>query len=262
MKSEPAYAVGQFREPDAEMERLRRQADVAAIEQAAMERIGLPETGRVLDLGCGPGFAAQRLRRHRPGLTLVGIDRDRPTSTLARDHMPVVMGQGEALPFASGAFDFVHLRLVLRHVPDPAAILREAGRTLRPDGRLGALDTDDGSLVLHPVPDGFAEVLAARQRSFQRRGADPLIGRKLPRLVEQAGFVDLQIVALPLTSFDIGPALFAAIVLAPVADVVDPDLCPREQVVRVAEAVRAWGGRADVFGMITAVLIGARMAPP
>jgi SAM-dependent methyltransferase len=253
-----AYAVEQFRDPAAEVERLRLQAAVVAAEETALDRLHFPAAGRILDLGCGPGFVAERLSRRRPALRIVGLDRERRSLSLAAHRLERLAGDAAALPVASGAFDFAHLRLLLRHLPDPAAVLGEVKRALRPGGGIAVVDSDDGALVLDPPPDGFAEVLAARQRTFQRRGADPFIGRRLPRLLAAAGFSDLQVVPLPVTSADLGPAGFAAIVLAPVADAIDPDLCPPEQVRRAAESVRAWGRRIDVFGMTTAIVAGGK----
>jgi SAM-dependent methyltransferase len=231
---------------------------VAASEEAALTRIGCPERGRLLDLGCGPGFVLQRLRRHRPALEVIGLDRDRHTLATARAHAPVAAADARALPFSAASFDFVHLRLVLRHLPRPEAVLGELRRVVRPGGGVGLIDTDDGTLVIDPVPDGFAEVLAARQETFRRRGANPFIGRRLASLLTGAGFTGVELVALPLTSFDIGAAAFSSIVLAPIADAVDPDLCPESQVREAALALRDWGQRRDAFAMTTALVAGGR----
>jgi SAM-dependent methyltransferase len=47
-----------------------------------------------------------------------------------------VAGRAEALPVASGAFDWVHMRSVIDHFEDPFLALKEACRVLKPGGRL------------------------------------------------------------------------------------------------------------------------------
>jgi ubiquinone/menaquinone biosynthesis C-methylase UbiE len=255
---QPAYAVAQFRDPQAEVERLARQAEVVAAEDEALLRLGLPERGRLLDLGCGPGFVAQRLRRGREGLQVVGTDRDRSSLKVAGRHLAPLGAEASALPFAEASFDFVLVRLVLRHLPRPEQVLLEIRRVLEPGGRIAVMDTDDDTLVLHPAPEGFAAVLAARQETFRRRGADPFIGRRLAPLLREAGFADVQVVPLPVTSTDIGAATFAAIVLAPITDAVDRDLCGDDAVLAAARALTAWGERDDAFGLTTALVAGGR----
>jgi SAM-dependent methyltransferase len=227
-----------------------------AAEEEALVALGAPREGRGLDLGCGPGYVATRLRRTRPGLRLVGADRDR--EVLCGVGLPAVRADGRSLPFGDGLFDFALARLVLRHVPEPGAVLAEARRILAPSGVLVALDSDDGTLVLDPLPAGFAAVLAARHRTFARRRADPHLGRRLPGLMAAAGFREVGVVPLDVLSTAIGARAFAAIVLAPIADAIDGDLMPAGEVSAAAEAIRTWGESPGAFGMTTALVVSGR----
>jgi SAM-dependent methyltransferase len=96
---------------------------------------------RWLDIGCGrqivPDFAApldkQRELAARMKL-LVGMDVD----SAIHDHPLLqerVMGWGDALPFADSSFDLITANMVMEHVKDPARILSEVRRVLRPGGR-------------------------------------------------------------------------------------------------------------------------------
>jgi ArsR family transcriptional regulator len=112
----------------------------------------VPERLVAVDAGCGDGFLTEVLA-------------DRCARVLAFDHSPqrlaaarrriragnVTFRQGEvdALPLEDGSTDAVFLSMVLHHVPEVGAALREARRVLRPGGRVVVADLaphDDESL--------------------------------------------------------------------------------------------------------------------
>jgi ubiquinone/menaquinone biosynthesis C-methylase UbiE len=93
----------------------------------------------VLDVGCGTGQLAARLRRELPRSHVVGCDfsagmlaearvRDR------RTHW--VQGDAGRLPFADAVFDAVVSTEAFHWFPDPGRALAEFRRVLRPAGRL------------------------------------------------------------------------------------------------------------------------------
>jgi SAM-dependent methyltransferase len=110
-------------------------------------------------------------------------------------------------PAPAETFDLVHARLVLVHVPDRDAALRSMVQVLRPGGWLFLEDADP---ALQPLvcPDeyGPAQRLANKLRAGFRallaeRGADLGYGRRLPRLLREAGLVDVGADAyFPITS--------------------------------------------------------------
>lgn len=91
--------------------------------------LGRPQ-GRLLDIGCGPGW----LLTERPaGVWAVGLDMEL-RFTPAR---PVVQGDAGRLPFRDGAFTVVTALDVLeQECVDAAATLAEARRVLATGGRL------------------------------------------------------------------------------------------------------------------------------
>ena len=95
-------------------------------------------------------------------------------------------------------FDLIHARLVLVHVPDRERALANMVAALRPGGWLMIEDADP---LLQPLacPDAVSdrEALANRVRDGFRallveRGADLKFGRKLPRLLRDAGLEDIR----------------------------------------------------------------------
>jgi SAM-dependent methyltransferase len=96
-----------------------------------------------------------------------------------------------------GAFDLVHARLVLVHVPDRVRALATMVAALRPGGWLLVEDADTALQPLACLDDsGPAQRRANRLRDavrelLTRRGADLRYGRTLPRALRQAGLVDV-----------------------------------------------------------------------
>jgi SAM-dependent methyltransferase len=105
---------------------------------AVLELVGDVAGKRILDAGCGPGLYAEELLAR--GAELVGIDASAAMVELARarlgDRARVLQADlGERLPFADASFDLVVCALVIHHVDDREACLREFFRVLEPAGR-------------------------------------------------------------------------------------------------------------------------------
>jgi len=104
----------------------------------------------VLDLGCGPGDVLLRLAQARSDLHLVGIDVARSAVRRCRvrarqlglRNLHVLHAPAQRLPFTQPLFDVVVSTGVLKHWPLPAAVVAEAGRVLRQDGRLLLFELD------------------------------------------------------------------------------------------------------------------------
>ena len=101
-------------------------------------------------------------------------------------------------PVPPGAFDLVHARLLLVHLPRRAEVLASLVGALRPGGWLVIEDADTALQPLVCLDEyGPEQQLANRvQAAFRSllaaRGADLAFGRTLPRLLREAGLEDVR----------------------------------------------------------------------
>ncbi len=98
--------------------------------------------GAVFELGCGGGFN-QALYDSSAVTHFCGIDPNPGLLDAARARAAekgwqadIRAGKGEAIPFGDGSFDTVVCTYTLCSVDDPARVLAEMRRVLKPDGRL------------------------------------------------------------------------------------------------------------------------------
>lgn len=231
---------------DRETERLHEQLEAVWTRERSMyESLGWRMTGHGLEVGCGPGFVLSKLRRQTDAY---GIDLSR--AALERATPPVAQADATQLPFADNQFDWALTRLVLRHSPDPEAILAEMMRVVRSGGRIIVSDTDDAGVLVHPEPVAWPTTLAERHAQIRERGADPHIGRKLQQLVHATGAEDVRVGALTLTTGDVGAASFAEILLVPLVSGLDTPASARTN----ADLTR-WAAEDDAFGMASLIVV-------
>lgn len=109
-----------------------------AMRTEALEMVEWNSTDRVLDVGCGTGFATMGLLERAQDVH--GIDQSRHQLRQAWDKIgklsPVsfYLGDAERLPFADGAFDVVWSSGSIEYWPDPVATLTEIRRVTKPGG--------------------------------------------------------------------------------------------------------------------------------
>ena len=116
-------------------------------------------TGSSAISAAAPARSPRRWRRSCA--RVIAVDSSRAMLTAARQRLGARRatsscgsGELEALPIDDGALDAAVICLVLHHVAEPPAVLREAARALRPGGRLLLVDMLQHDRARVPAADG------------------------------------------------------------------------------------------------------------
>lgn len=108
--------------------------------------------------------------------------------------------RAECLPLAAAQFDAALTIWVLEHVPEPAQILAEMVRVLKPGGRVILTEVDNSTFRFFPhnplIEDWWAQFNAVQRQS----GADPFIGQQLAALAQAAELTEICVTPLPIVS--------------------------------------------------------------
>lgn len=199
-------------------QRLLQQAHaVRGLEANLLRNAGIQPHHDVLEVGSGPGFVTDLLAELAPQGSVHALE---PSPTLLSQieanvtHRPakglfVHQGYGNAIPLADQRVDFSYTRFVLQHVPQPEQVVADVFRVTRPGGRFCVVDSDDGLVMFHPEESRVSRLLAGAQATQAAQGGDRFVGRKLPALLQQAGFDNVKARVLSLTSTELPfPVLF------------------------------------------------------
>jgi ubiquinone/menaquinone biosynthesis C-methylase UbiE len=114
--------------------------------ESLMRLVGAGSDDLVVDLACGPGtlalrFAPQVRRVYALDLTPAMLSRARQTA--AKDllaNLEFTLGDAQALPFPDRSLDIAVTSYSLHHIPDPARVVGEMARVVKPGGRIGIID--------------------------------------------------------------------------------------------------------------------------
>jgi SAM-dependent methyltransferase len=166
---------------------VRQAAWLAPARQRLLRQVQIARRQRVLDLGAGYGAVTPELVRRSGGL-VYALDLEvsalqEAESTFASASR--IGGHAAFLPFRDATFDLVFSQLTLLWVNPLAATLDAIYRILMNGGVLVAMEPDYEAMIEYPPAIAAKELWCA---GLSRAGADPAIGRKLPRLLAARGF--------------------------------------------------------------------------
>lgn len=180
------------------------------INARCLQAVQLRQEPLVLDVGAGTGQFTRLMSQHLPlSSRIVAVERNpeqrdaalQLTATQAGSaalgcNIDFRLGDAFDLPLSPaewGRFDLAHTRFLLEHVVNPLGVVQQMVKAVRPGGRIVLLDDDHDLLRFWPEPPGLVDVWQAYFESYRAIGNDPLIGRKLPQLLHQAGAVPSRI---------------------------------------------------------------------
>jgi SAM-dependent methyltransferase len=133
---------------------------------------------RILDVGCGEGELAERVRSEL-GAEVIAIDQSaRMVELTGRRGVDARVGSAEKLEFGEGSFDCVVAAWMLYHVRDLDRALAEMARVLSPGGRLVAVTNGrDHCRELYELIER-----GRMPSSFLAEDAEALLRRHFPKI--------------------------------------------------------------------------------
>jgi ubiquinone/menaquinone biosynthesis C-methylase UbiE len=187
---------------------------LAEHKRISIEAMGLRRGDAGLDVGCGTGDEV-RLIAERVGASgrAVGVDISSDLLAAARERMPAdvaadfVIADGHALPFADGEFAAARVERTLQHVAEPAGVIAQMARVVRPGGRVVADEPDWDTLVVSSGDQQTTRAVLDEHRAHVR---NPAVGRAVVGFFADAGIAanTVDAVALVIRDATAARALF------------------------------------------------------
>jgi ubiquinone/menaquinone biosynthesis C-methylase UbiE len=153
----------------------------------------------VLDVGCGTGANAIALVEYMEGnCTVDGLDSSEAMLAIGRKNLQnfphaekITLHSGDAhrLPFADRSFDCAMVIQVLEYSKEPARLLQEIQRVLRPGGKVLVADTDWDTIVWNSNQKEKTRRIVVLWSDHE---ADGWQGRRIPELLRRSSFRNIQ----------------------------------------------------------------------
>lgn len=154
---------------------------------AAIERH--KKRGRLLDIGCGPGFILDEAQRR--GWSVDGIDPSRWAREYCQKKFGILIYQGYVnnAPFDDKSFDAIIMSDAIEHVSDPKGALKNVRRMMKNDGVL-YLSTPD-------IDSFLSKLLRARWWGINKYHLFYFTRNTMQKMLESAGLKPIKYLSYP-----------------------------------------------------------------
>jgi ubiquinone/menaquinone biosynthesis C-methylase UbiE len=181
---------------ETEQQRLRAQAEFG--EFSIYQNVNFSGLKKIIEVGSGVGAQTEILLRRFPKLHVTGIDLNEKQLEAAKKFMasqPGAQGRFEYqlmsaddIKFEANTFEGAFLCWILEHVPNPAQVLSEVRRVLRPGSEIVITEVMNSSFFLDPYSPNLWKYWMAFNDYQHEKAGDPFIGAKLGNLLTQVGY--------------------------------------------------------------------------
>jgi len=199
LKDKQANTQAFFASSANQWDQLRHELYGNAFESLAQLAL-IPSHWTVADLGCGTGHTCHALAKQVHHV--IGVDESAAMLKTAQqrlascDNVQLKRGDLHAIPIDDKTCDAALLTLVLTYLTEPADVLAQIKRILKPGGQAVIVD-----ILLHDQED-FRRKMGQQNMGYQTS--------QVKKMMQQAGFADIRINELPPETDAKGPALFLA----------------------------------------------------
>jgi ubiquinone/menaquinone biosynthesis C-methylase UbiE len=166
-----------------------------------LKTVGLSQGMECLDVGCGGGHVSVLMASIVGSAgKVVGTDKDKEIIELAKQDAETAKLGNVKFREADACgdewheeYDLVYARFLLSHLSEREGCLGAMLKACRPKGTIVIEDTDFAGSFCYPICAAYERYTELYQNVIYRRGGDPNIGPKVPRMLRKAGARGLEL---------------------------------------------------------------------
>ncbi|HZU38065.1 MAG TPA: methyltransferase domain-containing protein [Gemmataceae bacterium] len=182
----------------AEQQRLAKLGDLT--NRAFLQFLEFDRHSKIVDVGSGLGILTRELALRMPDGEVWGVEKSTEQLAQAVCDLPNLhfrQADAHALPLPDDHFDVVFCRYLLEHVTDPAGVLREMRRILKPGGKIFVQENNILINAFDPDTPRFDALWQKFAHLQTVLGGDAAIGKRLYGLLRGAGFHEIALSIQP-----------------------------------------------------------------